>query len=106
MRRPELVWHLAARDLHKKANWKVADIARAFGVNQAEAWWVVHNTLRREYEKDKYKADRADPERWAKRQASQRAYYLKRRQDPNWRSKMRANAAAHRAERRAKEFAK
>lgn len=102
----KLVWHQAVQDLHTKAGWKIADIARAFGCDDAEAWWIVHKEFRREHDKDMYARAKADPEKWAKRVAAQRAYYARKKADPEWRSKRAARSAANRAARRAKEFIK
>jgi hypothetical protein len=100
MPRQPLAWHQAVRDLHFKANWRICHIAKAFGVDHAEAWWIVHKDFRQDHDKAMYQIARADPEKWAKRVASQRAYYERKRADPQWRSERSARSARNRAERR------
>jgi hypothetical protein len=104
--RQNLIWHLAVQDLHTKAGWKISNIARAFGCDDAEAWWIVHKDFRREHDRDMYRIARADPEKWAKRVAAQRAYYARKKADPQWRSERSARSAANRAARRAKAVVK
>lgn len=98
--RAEPLWHRAVHDLYHKALWKMSDIARAFGVDHAEVWWIVHKDLRRDHDRDMYRVIRADPERWARRVASQRKYYEKKRSDPEWRAKRSAMSAENRRQRR------